>query len=431
MNKYKVLIADDEEGVRDLCTTIAEDEGYEVVTASDGLEAIQKIKQTIPDVILLDVRMPEMDGMEVFQKIKDDLIDSPVIFVTAFGSSDLAIEAMKQGAYNYITKPFDIDEIRIVLKKALQLRQLTNEVSMLRSHQPEVPPNVELVGSSQIMQDLFKHIGRCAKNDAPILIQGEAGTEYDQVARTIHRKAFNEKGTFIEVVCYGDESSFVQEIKKIIPTIDSTVYIKDIHLLTPDCQATLLKKLTETGGFRLITSTAKDISEKVKEGTFSEELFFKIGAVRIMLPSLKERIEDVEELGNFFLRQLNTQYGKNVKGFTADTLEILKQYDWPGNVNELRNAITHSMISTNNRLITKENLPLFLFSKPIEHKVDPGDNYSGLTLNDAVKLFEADYIKRVLKTHNGNKTKTAQTLGISRRSLFNKMRSYELLDESS
>ncbi|MCK5848836.1 MAG: sigma-54-dependent Fis family transcriptional regulator [Caldisericia bacterium] len=431
MSKYRVLIADDEEGVRDLCSAIAEDEGYEVITASDGLEAIQKIKQTLPDVILLDVRMPEMDGMEVFQRIKEDLIDSPVIFVTAFGSSDLAIDAMKQGAYNYITKPFDIDEIRIVLKKALELRKLTNEVTKLRSGQPDVPDEVELVGTSQVMQDLFKNIGRCAKNDAPILIQGESGTESDQVARTIHRKTFNEKGTFVEISCYEDKESFSSEIDKIKPLIDSTIYIKDIHLLTSECQSILLKKLSETGGFRLITSTTKDVSQKVKESSFNEELFFKIGAVRIMLPNLNERIEDIEELGNFFLQQLNKKYGKNVKGFTSDTLEILKQYNWPGNVNELKNAITHSMISTNNGLITKENLPPFLFAKVIEQKVDPNDIYSGLTLTNAVKRFETNYIKKTLKIHNGNKTKTAQTLGISRRSLFNKMRSYELLDESS
>ncbi len=429
MIKDKVLIADDEEGVRDLCSVIAEEEGYEVVTASDGLEALQKSKEHLPDVILLDVRMPEMDGMEVFQKLKEDLIDAPVIFVTAFGSSDLAIEAMKQGAYDYITKPFDIDEIRIVLKKALHLKKLTSEISSLKSKKRPVS-STELIGSSHIMQDVFKNIGMVSKNTASVLLQGDPGTECKEVARTIHQKAFPTNGQFIEVSCFENEESFREEIKKIKAASDTTIYIKDIHLLSTDCQEALLQKIMQEKNARYISSTTNEITQRVKGGQYNEQLYFTLSAIRLSIPSLKDRVDDIEELGLFMIDRLNEEYSKNIKGFTSESLQVLKQYDWPGNVGELKNVLTHCVIAAKSNFITKENLPTFLLNNPTIQKVDPNETYTELTLTEAVQQFEKDYIRKVLKMQKGNKTKTATSLGISRRSLFNKMRAYHLLDES-
>ncbi|MDD4028168.1 MAG: sigma-54 dependent transcriptional regulator [Caldisericia bacterium] len=428
MMKYKVLIADDEEGVRDLCTAIAEDEGYEVITAVDGIDALQKIREEIPDVILLDVRMPDMDGMEVFQKLKEDFIDAPVIFVTAFGSSDLAIEAMKQGAYDYITKPFDVDEIRIVLKKALYVKQLTKEISTLRSSSySALPKTVDLVGSSHIMQDVFKNIGMVAKNNAPVLIDGEAGTECDQVAQTLYEKSAVSEGTFCVVSCYEDTDALQEECANIQTSANATIYLKNIQLLSKKGQEVLFQKISKDTLSRFVSSSTVDISEKVKQGQFHEQLFFKLSTVRIHLPPLRERIEDIEEVGLHLLEDLNARYEKNVKGFSSDALDIFKAYSWPGNVEEFKNVLTHSIISAKSNFITKENLPTFLFHKSTEQKVDPDDIYLGLTLSEATKKFELEYIQRVLQMQGGNKTKTAEILGISRRSLFNKLRSYELL----
>ncbi len=426
--KYKVLIADDEEGVRDLCTAIAEDEGYEVITASDGIAALQKIREEIPDVILLDVRMPEMDGLEVFQKLKEDYIDAPVVFITAFGSSDLAIEAMKQGAYDYITKPFDVDEIRIVLKKALYVKQLTKEISTLRSSTySALPKTVDLVGSSHVMQDVFKNIGMVAKNNAPVLIDGEAGTECDQVAQTLYEKSAVSEGTFYVVSCYEDTGALQEECANIQMGTNTTIYIKNIQLLSKKGQEVLFQKISKDTLSRFVSSSTVDISEKVKQGQFHEQLFFKLSTVRIHLPPLRERIEDIEEVGLHLLEELNTRYEKNVKGFSSDALDIFKAYSWPGNVEEFKNVLTHGIISAKSNFITKENLPTFLFHKSTEQKVDPDDIYLGLTLSEATKKFELEYIQRVLQMQGGNKTKTAEILGISRRSLFNKLRSYELL----
>jgi two-component system response regulator AtoC len=431
MIKYKVLIADDEEGVRDLCTAIAEDEGYEVITAVDGIDALQKIREEIPDVILLDVRMPDMDGMEVFQKVKEDYIDAPVVFVTAFGSSDLAIEAMKQGAYDYITKPFDIDEIRIVLKKALYVKQLTKEITNLRSnHNTAYPSTVDLVGSSHVMQDVFKSIGMVAKNTASVLIEGEAGTETDQVAHTLHEKSAMSEEPFCEISCYEDVDAFQEECSNFPTGSTATVYIKNIQLLSNKGQEILFQKISKDTSSRFVSSSTVDISDKVTQGHFHEQLFFKLSTVRIHLPPLRERIEDIEEVGLHLIEPLNAQYKKNVKGFSSDAIDIFKAYSWPGNVEEFKNVLTHSIISTKSNFITKENLPAFLFHKSTEQKVNPDDIYLGLTLSEATKKFEAEYIKRILQMQGGNKTKTAEILGISRRSLFNKLRSYELLSPS-
>ena len=431
MMKYKVLIADDEEGVRDLCTAIAEDEGYEVITAMDGIDALQKIREEIPDVILLDVRMPEMDGLEVFQKLKEDFIDAPVIFITAFGSSDLAIEAMKQGAYDYITKPFDIDEIRIVLKKALYVKKLTKEISSLRSNtHSTLPIAADLVGSSHAMQDVFKNIGIYAKSDASVLIEGESGTECDQVALALHQKSSLSDKPFYAVSCYEDTDALQAELDNVKLDSTATIYIQNLELLSKKGQEILFQKLNKSNQCRFISSSTVNVSHQDNSDQFHEQLFFTLSMVRIQLPPLRERIEDIEEVSLHLMKELNDRYEKNVKGFSQDALQILQAYSWPGNVKELKNVLTHSVISTKSNFITKENLPTFLFHKSNEQKVDPDDIYLGLTLTEATKKFEAEYIKRVLQMQGGNKTKTAEILGISRRSLFNKLRSYELLSSS-
>jgi DNA-binding NtrC family response regulator len=201
-------------------------------------------------------------------------------------------------------------------------------------------------------------------------------------------------------------------------------------LLSKKGQEILFQKISKSTKCRFISSSTLDVSKQDNKEQFHEQLFFMLSMVRIQVPPLRERIEDIEEISLYLMEELNDRYEKNVKGFSQDAMQILQAYSWPGNVKELRNVLTHSVISTKSNFITKENLPTFLFHKSNEQKVDPDDMYLGLTLTEATKKFEAEYIKRVLQMQGGNKTKTAEILGISRRSLFNKLRAYELLNST-
>lgn len=431
MNTNRILVADDEEGVRELFKVIAEEEGYHIYLAKDGLQAVQMAKSYLPDVIILDVRMPELDGLEVFERMKENMIDSPVIFITAFGTSDLAIDAMKKGAHNYLTKPFDIEEIRVVIRKALELKSLTNEVAILKSSYNQQNENTDLIGKSYPMQEVFKAIGKMAQSTAPILLLGENGSGKEMIARKIYEASATGGQKFFLVNCYSDDSMFQIEINKVQKDKPNTVFFRNIDLLSAPSQGMLLEILSQKKNWRIIASASIDLLAKTKEGKFREDLYYFLNIIPMNVPPLRERKEDLPELAYFFLKKYSMRYGKNLNGFTKDALDMIHHYDWPGNLNELENHIAHAVISSTGSLISRDHLPASLFGlKGEEKSLKSKVLYSGMNLNDALRKFEKEMIQEVLQTTQRNKTKTAELLGISRRSLFNKMRDYDLLKDS-
>jgi two-component system response regulator AtoC len=431
MNVNRILVADDEEGVRELFKVIAEDEGYQVYLAKDGLQAVQMAKTYLPDVIVLDIRMPELDGLEVFERIQENMIDAPVIFITAFGSSDLAIDAMKKGAYNYLTKPFDVEEIRIVIRKALQLRSLTNEVAILKSNSTQTGDTSDLIGKSSVMQEVFKSIGKMAQSTAPILLLGEQGSGKEMIARKIYEASSTGVQKFYLINCYSDDSLFLTEMAKLQKDKPNTVFFRNIELLSLNSQSILLETLQAKKNWRIIASSSQDLLQMSKDGKFKEDLYYYLNVIPLEVPSLRKRKEDLPELAQYFLRKYSMRYGKVLNGFTKDAMALIQSYEWPGNLNEMENAIAHGAINTTGSLLSRSDLPISMQEKKNEDKGGKSKTYyAGMSLSEAVRQFEKELIVEVLQINHGNKTKTAELLGISRRSLFNKMRDYDLLKDN-
>jgi two-component system, NtrC family, response regulator AtoC len=430
MAKYTILVADDEEGVRELFKEIALEEGFKVLLAKDGIEAVQKARSEIPDVIILDIRMPDMDGMEAFRRIKESLMNVPVIFITAFGTSDLAIEAMKNGAYNYLTKPFDIDEIRIVIRRAIQLRQLTNEVAVLRSGGSNITADQdELHGHSPVMQEIYKSIGRIADNDAAVLLIGENGTGKELIARKIHENSNRKLLPFVLVNCCQEPAILANELKH-IPSSECSVFFRNIEKLPTSSQHLLMEILNQKPKWRIMSSSTTDLSQEASSSLFREDLYYLIKVVPIQISPLRDHIEDLEDFALYFMKRFCIRYGKIINGFTAEALKVLQGHHWPGNMDELENAVAHAVIVATGTLITADDLPVSL--RETRHPTISSQKklLHGLSLHAAVKQFEKQLILDALQQAGGSKTKSAELLGISRRSLFNKMKEFQLLKEN-
>lgn len=473
MQSKLILVVDDEENIRELLRESLEDEGYRVNIAKNGQEAVEKVRAINPDTVLMDVKMPIMSGMDAFLKIKEFQPDLPVIFLTAFGSSDLAISAMKSGAYDYLTKPFDIDEVRIKVKRALELRELSSMSGRVRPEDLPFINSDELVGQSPLMQELYKQIGKVASSDATVLVLGESGTGKELVAKAIHNNSHRKDRAFIVVNCaaipenllesdlFGHEKgsftdAYETHIGKFEQASSGTLFLDEIGDMSLPLQAKLLRVLQD-GGFervggrehltssaRVIAATNQDLTKLVAERKFREDLFYRLNVITLRLPPLRERRGDTALLARHFLRKYAAKYGRDVTDIADETLERLTAYDWPGNVRELENAIARAVIVSQARVLLPETVELG--SQPIVRHPDDStspecqpstaeqpqpsssNGSGGLRLSDAIQQMEIDMIRKALRESGGNKTKAAQILGISRKSLFNKIRDYKLQD---
>lgn len=467
-----ILVVDDEENIRELLRESLEDEGYRVIVAKNGQEAIEKVKTMNPDTILMDVKMPIMSGMDAFLKIKEFQPDLPVIFLTAFGTSDLAISAMKSGAYDYLTKPFDIDEVQIKVKRALELRELSSLSG--KTHQETAPiiNGDELVGQSPLMQELYKQIGKVAGSDATILVLGESGTGKELVAKAIHNNSHRKDRSFVVVNCaaipenlleselFGHEKgAFTDAIEthigKFEQASDGTIFLDEIGDMSLPLQAKLLRVLQDgdferVGGHdhlvstaRVIAATNQDLPALVSERKFREDLFYRLNVITLRLPPLRERKGDIPLLARHFLSKYTAKYGRDITSIADATIARLAEYSWPGNVRELENVIARAVIISQASVLLPETIdlgsqsvPRLLketttvqgqpadVSQPTQSQTVPA--VSGLRLSDAIQQMEIDMIRKALHESRGNKTKAAQILGISRKSLFNKIRDYKL-----
>lgn len=452
--KKSVLIVDDEASMRKNIVELLTREGYTVAEACDGIEALQRLRTHVPHLVLLDINLPKMDGIAVLKEIKKDLSDLPVIVFTAYGTSERAIEAMKAGAYDYLDKPFELDEFLLIVKRALAYGDLLGEVKQLRSTvsiNTQISATSQLVGISQKSQEIFKLIGRAAPSDATFLIQGESGTGKELIADAIQRHSLRKDRPFIKVDCGGltetlleselfghEKGAFtgaVSQRKGRFELADGgTILLDEVNNMTPALQMKLLRVLqqktfervggkdTLTVDVRVIAATNKDLEEEMKAGRFRQDLFYRLNVIHIIIPPLRERPEDIPVLVEHFLKKIKPTQKIIVP---EESLKKLIAYTWPGNIRELENVLHRVLVMTQGNVITIDHLP---FTSHFSSGTDTGSGivHDGFNLKSYLAATEKRCIIEALDKSKWNRTAAARILKINRRLLFSKMVYYKI-----
>ncbi len=447
MRKYKILIVDDEEIVRDALSEWLSNLGYQTTAVDDGFKAIEQVELDDWDVALVDLKMPKMGGIELLRRLREIKPDLPVIIITGHGSVDSAVMAMKEGAADYVMKPFNPEEINIIIKKLFEHREIIKENIILRKELAKRFQLEDLIGKSPKMQKIFELIKTVAPTKSTVLIRGESGTGKELVARAIHNLSPRNKGPFIATACgampetlleaelFGyEKGAFTgatsQHKGRIEMADQGTLFLDEIGDISPKTQVDLLRFLQERefrriGGkelikvdTRVIAATNKNLEEMIKKGTFREDLYYRLNVITIEIPPLRERKEDIPLLIEHFLNKFNIENRKNISEISPDALELLMTYDWPGNVRELENLIEHSVVVSKGNKIGKKDLPRNVIDKFSIPKL--------ITKDLRLEIVEKEHILNVLSTCDWNIKKAAEVLGINRVTLYNKIEKYGL-----
>lgn len=458
---HRVLIVDDEEHIRKILTIMLTKKGYLTETADSAASAIQKAGQDDFDVVITDLRMPGMDGLELLGQLKRIDPELPVIIITAFSTVETAIEAMKQGAYDYISKPFREDEILLVLNKALERRAILAENRSLKAHLLEKFDFSNFIGQSPAMVRVFELIAKVAETKSTVLITGGSGTGKELAAKSIHFNSRRKAKPFVAINCGAIplnllESEFfgyakgaftgANRIKKgLFEEADQgTLFLDEVGELPLDLQVKILRAIQEEEirrlgesatikvDIRIIAATNKDLLSQVKEGLFREDLYYRLNVIQISLPSLKNRPEDILLLANHFLNEALKKNGLVSKKFSLTAKAALEHYDWPGNIRELINVTEQAAIMSENAIIGTDDLP-FGPAPDVNGGISVSIPRDIFELKSAVKqvvsLTERTIIRRTLAKNDQNRTRTAKSLGVSRRSLISKIQDYGLEKE--
>lgn len=447
MAHEKILIVDDDDSIRSVLRDRLAAHTFVVSEAENGLEGLKHVEIEQPDLILLDLRMPEMDGMAVLQKLNDAGKNIPIIVLTAHGSIQHAVEAMKLGAYDFLPKPSKPDHILLVVKKALDHQGLRKQNKILRD---ELDRQYDmLVGNNDKMRQLLSMAERVAASATTVLIGGASGTGKQLLARAIHNMSDRKEKSFVQVNCttlneqllesdlFGHEKgAFTGALKlkqgRIELADKGTLFLDEIGDLTPSIQAKLLHVLEynefeRVGGIqpirvdvRIIAATHKDLAKEAQEGRFRQDLFYRLNVVHLIIPSLSERADDLELFVTYFLDKFNQAMGKRIRHITPDALTLIKNYHWPGNIRELQNAIERAVVLAEGEEITCQELPPQL-CVPQNNAINVG-----LTLVSAVNIFKRDFIFKTLKHTDNNQTQAAKLLGIQRTYLNRLLKELEI-----
>jgi DNA-binding NtrC family response regulator len=445
-----VLIVDDDEGMRDTLTAILKRE-YRVLRVGSGEAALPVLNKDDVDLILLDVRLPGISGFEVLRIVKENYSLVEVIMISAINEIETAVQAMKHGAYHYITKEFDYDQLRSLVGNASERQDLNRQVLMLSAQVADQTEREFIVGPSKMTRDIVDLVNKIAKLSATVLILGESGTGKELLARLIHRESGDPDAPFIAVnlaaiprelvesTLFGHErgaftGAHRQQLGKFELASNGTLFLDEVGDLRLDLQAKLLRAIQEgeierVGGtkpikteFRLITATNIDLEKAVKDGRFREDLFYRINVIPIKLPPLRDRAEDVPLLAEFFLRRYNARFRKRLLGITEPTMAMLKKYWWPGNIRELENLIERLVAVSDKDYISEEDLPLEFHFAQLEPQGTPTQSL----FEDATNTFERNFILRSLEKCGWNVTGTAEYLGIPLSTLKYKMDKLEV-----
>ena len=449
MGIEKILVVDDEPLIRDLLRDILREEGYEVSVAKEGLSALKKVKREETDLVITDVKMPGLDGIKLLKEIKKVSPSTPVIVITAYGTIENAVEAMKKGAYDYITKPITPDQIKLVLQKISRHKNLLRENRYLRAEVNQKYNFEELVGESPGMREVYSMIDKVAKTKATVLIQGESGTGKELVARAIHFRSPRRERPFIKLNCaalpedlleselFGHEKgAFTGAVSRREGRFEladkGTLLLDEISETSSSFQTKLLRVLQEgeferVGGtrtlkvdVRIIATTNRNLKKLVEEGKFRDDLYYRLNVLPIYLPPLRERREDIPLLTLHFLKKYSRRNGLKLKSISKECLQMLKEYYWPGNVRELENVIERMVVMNEKEALLPQDFA-FLNLSSQNLNLSFSEN---LTLEEMEKKLIIETLRRT----GGNRTKTAKILNISVRTIRNKLKKYNLKD---
>ena len=454
-----ILIADDEANLRKTLAEILSARGYSILEADDGSAAVELLRENTPDLIFSDWKMPQMGGEKLLQHLRGEtrLAAIPVIVITAFGSSHTAIEAVRLGAYDFVTKPFDLDEIILAAERALEHASLNREVVRLRKQTAQSPPAAtgRLIGSSGPMLDVFIMIGRVAETDSTVLISGESGTGKELVAEAIHDYSPRKNKPFVVVNCaalpenlletelFGHErGAFTGAVGRKAGRFEQadtgTIFLDEIGELSPNLQSKLLRVLqehsfqrvggTETirGDFRVIAATNRDLEASVREKVFREDLFYRLNVVRIPIPPLRERRSDIVPLAEHFLRLYSDKNGVTAVGFSDEAILLLQNYFYPGNVRELENMVERAVLMARGRVLMPEHFPERTENHAENAHKRPEIDLLSLPFHAAIGELEKRLIEKAIKEAGGNKSEAANRLQINRRLLYNKISEHKI-----
>ncbi|HXZ34625.1 MAG TPA: sigma-54 dependent transcriptional regulator [Thermodesulfobacteriota bacterium] len=446
----QILVVDDEERIRQSLNGILKDEGYEVVESKDGVQALKQLENDPPDLVLLDIWMPGMDGMEVLERMKGQIPNLPVIMISGHGNIELAVKAVKLGAYDFIEKPLSLEKVLLAVNNALLFSKLEQENRALRQ---EVERKYEIVGNSAEVQKLKEQIKIVAPTNGWVLINGENGTGKELVARAIHRLSLRTGKSFVEVNCaaipeelieselFGHEKgSFTGALTKKRGKFDlaheGTLFLDEIADMSLKTQAKILRILQEqkferVGGtemiyvdVRVIAATNRDLKEEIQKGKFREDLYYRLNVIPIGVPPLRERKTDIPLLVEHFIAEFCLENNKEPKKASPEAVELLASYSWPGNVRELKNIVERMVIMTRGSVIEPKDIP-----DPVREQPKAPLEFSFFDfdlLRDARREFEKRFIMKKLSENDENISKTAEMIGIERSNLHRKIKSYEI-----
>ena len=445
-----ILVVDDEEGIREVLSAILEDEGYAVRVAADGVEGLALMESESVDLVLLDVWLPNMGGIDVLKKIKEDSPEIPTIIISGHGSIDIAVKAVKLGAFDFLEKPLSLERVTTAVKNALELEKLRRENRALRS---TIERRNELLGESEALQRIRAVIEQAGNTGSRILITGENGTGKELVARAVHRRSDRANRPFVEVNCaaipdtlieselFGHEKgAFTHAVSrrrgKFEMADGGTIFLDEVADMSLSAQAKVLRVIQEmrferVGGeesieidVRVIAATNRDIQAEIAAGNFREDLYFRLNVIPIHVPPLRERPEDLEPLANHFLDEFDPTDGEQPKRISEEGMELLRGYEWPGNVRELKNFIERITIMSDADVVGPDTIREHVGEVRVAPESGELAEYNGMSLSDARDRFERKYIVQKLEENGYNISRAAQALSVYPSNLHGKIKKF-------
>jgi DNA-binding NtrC family response regulator len=445
--RYRVLIVDDEADSLEALAELSQHWGYDVQTASDGTEALRRAIEWHPDVILTDLVMPNMDGLWLLRALRSELPDCPVVLLTGRGTIQTAVQAIREGAFDFIEKPLEVPRLRLVMERALEKQETMREVHLLRRRLAALAPGTDVIGTGPAMQRVFELVKKVAPSNASVVVSGQSGTGKEVVARAIHNLSPRRDKPFVALNCSAFPATLIESelfgyergaftgadqrrLGNFELAHNGTLFLDEVAELPLELQAKFLRVLEDhrirrLGGrsevevdVRVLCATHRDLKDEIRRGRFREDLYFRLHVFTIDLPPLKERREDIPLLVHHFIEKYNAETGKHVQGLTPAAMGVLQAYGWPGNIRELRNTVERAMILVDGELIGEEHLP------PDMQASRPETATFRVPLGLPIDKVEKEYILASLQRNGGNKARTAEALGISEKTLYNKLNRY-------